>query len=338
MSAKSWTPMAIALIALACSSRVSVGELGPGGVSAGGVSAGGNNGRSASNDAAGAPNLACASQLDQPLSIETQCPESAPNEQDPCPNATENAVCVWQDLSTPGQRGYRALGCYLGSTGKRWSGVEWSANQPFSPIDNQCPKQAPTLGSACSTPANGGVETCIYPSRYCECGPILEGQWLCDEGTGLGGSASPPIAVQPLCPPHGLDQDRRLMDLSDLERAEWCQWYAAPSGTPRPEVSGHDSAGVADSYPFRVLANPEVCLPELPIALCEQNLRTQTARSCKATLRELDDCIETIRAAPDGWIGHGCAPLREQSPSCDGVIVKTTSVDPGGSTHCDLEL
>ena len=56
------------------------------------------------------------------------------------------------------------------------------------------------------------------------------------------------------------------------------------------------------------------------------------------TLRELDDCIETIRAAPDGWIGHGCAPLLEQSPSCDGVIVKTTFVDSAGNPHCDLEL
>lgn len=309
--------------AAGCGSRVSVGDLGADnagslGAPQGGQSSVGGGGRDwqvAGTSADGGSTAACSATLDQALPIQSDCPDAVPVDGQLCEPATENGICVWQIDHPPNARSYRAAGCYQGLSGKIWWGVESLQGEPLSAEDVACPKQAPVLGSSCTSER---LKTCIYPTEYCECGQFTPGRWLCTEA--LGGKTSPPVAVERLCPSGQLSEETRVLDLSAEQTREWCQWYADPSGAARRPISGRDSLGVADSYPYAVLSTPEgpVCLADLPVDLCVQNLAT---RPCTATLAALDDCVETIRAAPSGWVGHGCAPLLANI-TCSGIIVQ----------------
>ena len=48
---------------------------------------------------------------------------------------------------------------------------------------------------------------------------------------------------------------------------------------------------------------------------------------CTATLGQLDDCVETIRAGGGGVVGHGCGPLLA-NPTCKNVIVQPWTPRP----------
>lgn len=329
-----WGVLLLAISAGGCGSRISLGDLG-GGAATGGAAGGiaenppglGGGGEGPSDP----PARTCATSFDQVLAIQTDCPDAPPSDGDSCEEALENGICVWQLDLTPNGRGYRAAGCYQGVKGKVWWGADTKRGDPFGPEDAQCPKQAPAAGAPCTSRT---TETCVYPTSYCECNDyLLPGQWLCTEA--LSGKTSPPVAVEPLCPASGISEDVQVNELSQQAALQWCQWYADPSGNTRPAVSGRDSAGVADSYGYLVLSTPEmpVCLADLPIELCVQNLRLNP---CTATLRALDDCVETIRAAPLGWVGHGCAPLLS-NPTCSGTIVQPY-VSSSKISHCVVPL
>jgi len=333
----------LAVGASACGPRVSVGDLagdalhgtagssGVGGTASapqagGGVSSGNTGGDT------GGTNTECAEMLNQPVAIQANCPDAMPTQGDSCADAVENGICVWQLRGASDSHGYRAMGCYRGLQGKVWWGEDYTSPGTGSAEDVECPKQAPQLGAACTSQ---NVKTCIYPTAYCECGPNLPNQWLCTGSESLAGNVSPPVEQKRLCAPN-LNESDLVKDLGAKQGALWCTWYASISGIldGNPVESSHkDSPGVADSYNYRTLSTPEmtVCMADLPISMCEQNLLTQ---ACTATVAELDDCVESIRG---GWVGHGCAPLLN-NPTCSGVIVQPfTDKGPQGS-KCSVPL
>ena len=342
-----WILSVMALNAVACAPTVFVGDLG--GSSAGSSSGGASQGTAGDSVAggvgfggaaggagevlgvAGDSSAACADTLNQALPpIQATCPVALPNSGASCEDQVENSICFWQVQPPDNPVGYRALGCYSGLNGKIWSGVDVSLSGNVSPgvdsevrpLDAECPQQAPTLGESCPNGMN--TETCLYPTSYCECGTILPGQWLCDQG--MGGKVSAPRPVQRLCTSTYFDETQLVKDMGPKLTPLWCQWSAQLDGTEVP-VSGRDSPGVANTYLYRQFVTPEMslCLADLPPALCAQNLDNLGSK-CTATIGELDDCVETIYAQPSGWVGHGCAPLF-RNPTCAGVLVQPFAID-----------
>ena len=333
MRAARWLFVLGVLNAAACGSKVVVGELGSQGTSSGGATQtalGGSAGAptSGSGDmlSTGTAGQSCGGTLNVAApAITTACPDAMPDSGAPCDDQAENSICVWQiGYAGTQARGYRALGCYAGSKGKVWSGGEQPQNNPLGPLDMNCPKQAPALGSSCPTfgPKDAG-ETCIYPSDYCECSSIEPGKWLCTDQ--LGGTFSPPAPVKRVCTPPELDETGLVMNLGPKLAGSYCNWLAQLTGKVAVPV-GNDSPGIADSYEYHSFSTPELnlCLADLPTTLCAQNLVAR-GNQCTATLAELNDCVETILGAKaQGWVGHGCAPLLA-NPSCAGVLVQPLS-------------
>lgn len=275
----------------------------------------------------------CADDLQQQLPLSSNCPDDLRPNGTPCEVSVENGICVWQwELNSTGHA-YHAAGCYQNLMGKFWQGVDgFSAGgpTPFAAADLACPKQAPVAGTMCSN-ASSQTEACIYPTTYCEC-DAAPGTWSCNEQ--LAGKTSPPVEVERLC--SALDEDLRIADLTPALALQWCQWQARPSGSPAlPTVSGRDSPGVADSYAYSVLSTPDgpLCVEELPDVLCVRNL---LLGQCTATLRELNDCVETVHAAPLGWVGHGCAPLLK-NPSCSKIFVQSYD-ETSKISHCPVPI
>jgi len=247
---------------------------------------------------------------------------------------TENAICVWQDA--PPKVGFLAQGCYAAPVGKMTNGGvgQTLVNVVDAGVNNdQCPKIAPVPDTSCAMHAG---QHCYYPLEDCACG-ASEGNWQCHENAN---PTSPPIEVKRLCAPLGIDETKQLSQLSDEEVRAWCDWYADPSGAPRPTVSPQDPPDLARSYASLNTngAPGDACILELPAELCVKNIRTQPA--CTATLAELDDCVETIRAMGGGgfveyWVGHGCAPLMA-NPTCSRVIAQP--INPEHPTQCEVPL
>jgi len=259
-----------------------------------------------------------------------------PSSGSPCDDQVENSICVWQtNAAVANMRGYRALGCYGGLKGKIWSGIDATVSGgSMLPPDASCPRQAPKLGDTC--PNRTDVETCIYPTIYCECRDIPSGQWLCTDA--LAGKVSPPVEVQRLCIPAYIDETQLVRQMGAKLAPLWCAWNAQLNGATAVPVSSKDSPGVADSYQYQVLSTPELslCLADLPSQLCVENLAAFGSK-CSATIGELDDCVETILAVPTGgWVGHGCAPLLS-NPTCAGVIVQQFT-DLGKASQCVVPL
>ncbi|MEP7049141.1 MAG: hypothetical protein ABJB12_02260 [Pseudomonadota bacterium] len=345
-----WITLFTVLNAAACGSRVVVGELGSGNAAGGasqgsGGSAGGAAPGGGVAETAGTAGQACAGTLNAAAAtVVAACPDAAPDIGSPCDAQTENSVCVWQipDSTGGASRAYRALGCYAGLQGKLWLGGDEQQSGPLDSIDSSCPKHAPALGAACPSVGNR-VETCIYPADYCECSSIAPGKWLCTDQH--GGKLSPPTQDERICVPAELDETQRVKDMGPKLTALWCQWLAQLTGK-MVALSGKDSPGVADSYGYQTLSTPEfnVCLASLPPELCAQNLDSRGSE-CTATVGQLDDCVQTILALPNGgWVGHGCAPLLA-NPTCAGVTVQPFSgptdmhlSDPASPASCVVPL
>lgn len=342
MPFNAWPAHALAVIALVASAtacgRVSVGLLEDAppmndGGSAGFIAPGGVAG-SASMSAAGTSNLAgtgglgsaqggsaggaqCSNASAVEDSLVPSCPASPPKNGDSCANAVENGICVWQtSLQSGDKHGYYAAGCYTWLTGKVWWGVSHTQNEPFGAEDTECPPQPPSLGDSCSTTVQ---KVCIYPFRYCECRTDVKGVWLCDDG--LASHESPPVAVKRLCAPAGVDETKRVKDLTAQEASAWCEF----SNTYAHQGASYLFAGVSRQFPG--VADVPLCAAMLPVEDCVRNLRTQP---CTATLAEVDDCLQTVlvgardeldAALFSHWVGHGCAPLLN-NPTCSGIVVE----------------
>lgn len=349
----------------ACGPRVSVGDLGTSGGSAQagsgqggrtitggsgskidgeGGSAGkesgvGGEGKSTggSGGAAGAGSLpaGCPSDLTQRVVAPVpDCPALAPSgDHAPC-DIEENGICVWQTgVQGKGSPGYEVFGCYATTTGKQWFGTSQGTLGEVGENPQNCPHVAPEAGSSC---AGHAAEYCYFPSAFCSCADD-DAEWSCRANAKPN---MPPVEVVRLCPPAGLDESKQIKDLSEQEKLAWCSWYGDPSGRPRPPVTDNDPPGQALSYGTAFNAvGASACIMDLPIEYCVMNLGLRP--DCTATLAELDDCVETIRATGigspgPGWVGHGCGPLLA-NPTCANVIAQPW--DPQSfSTMCAVPL
>lgn len=260
----------------------------------------------------GRPATGCTT-FGQPLPpVAVECPDAVPGDGDAC-DVAENGICVWQTgIVGQGNVGYEIRGCYSAPGGKEWYGVGQGNLGPVGVNPQHCPKALPEAGSSCS--GHDG-ENCYFPEAACACGGGNP-NWQCSE------NAKPnlvPRPVERLCVPEGLDEAKAIKDLSNDEIATWCTWYGG-SG-PRPPLSGVDQPGYATSYGSAYgHIGGKVCMMDLPHELCVKNM--QLYPSCTATLEQLDDCVESIRAwAGNAWVGHGCGPLLSNT-SCAGLIVQ----------------
>lgn len=349
---------AVLLELQACGPRVSVGDLGAAGSGGAGADAGstaqggssqggsklvGTSGKEAAGgvDSAGGPAMSaggvavaeggadpgaggepatdCPGSLGNflpPVAID--CPEELPASGTPCDDVAENGICVWQ-TGLPQQSslsGYDVRGCYSAVDGtNRWYGMGQDDLGPPGKDPKHCPHAQPEQGSSCQGHA---YENCYYPEAFCSCVTNPDG-WNCVENPKPNRVPAP---VERLCPPAGIDESKAIQDLSSLEIDAWCRWYAG--GGPRPEMSGIDSPGYADSYTISFgHIGGEVCLLDLPVDWCMKNILLHQAE-CTATLEQLDDCVESIRAwsrAEPAWVGHGCGPLLS-TPGCERLIVQ----------------
>ena len=254
--------------------------------------------------------------------IVANCPAIAPNNGDSCAGAVENGICVWQtSLESGKHQGYYAAGCYQWLQGKVWWGVTHTQNEAFHAEDAECPTHAPMLGDSCSTQ---NLKVCLYPSLYCECRQNPKGLWLCTDG--LSGTVSPPIAIHRQCVPQGIDETKRIKDLTTAEASAWCEWGNHYSH----QGQSYLFAGAKRQFPTDV--DLALCVGSLSVGDCAKNLRTQP---CTATLAELDDCVqtvlvdahdETLKSPVSHWVGHGCAPLLN-NPTCKGIVVQPWHLD-----------
>lgn len=261
--------------------------------------------------------------------IEADCPASEPAPDSPC-DIAENGICVWQTgVKGQGGPGYTVMGCYASLSGKTWFGAGQGALGEVGEHPENCPHAQPLAGSSCA----GHVgENCYFPIAACSCA-AEDGNWECEDNVK---PVMVPAEVERLCPPAGIDEAKQLKDLSDAEALAWCNWYADPSGAPRPPITDNDPPGVAKSYSTRYIAvGASACIMDLPVEYCVQSL--QLRPDCTATLAELDDCVESIRVAPGGWVGHGCAPLLA-NPTCKNVIAQPWEPPGVGVNLCEIPL
>lgn len=262
------------------------------------------------------------------------CPDELPSDLGaPC-DIVENGICTWQTgVQGQGSPGFDAYGCYAAISGKTWFGIGVGTLGEVGANPQNCPKIAPEAASSCTGHAG---ENCYYMEAACSCGVGGGDSWSCEPNAK---SYSLPAPVQRLCPPQGLDEAKQLKDLSDEELETWCSWYGDPSGEPRPPVTDNDPPDEALSYATHFsTVGVSVCMMELPVAHCMTNIRLRP--DCTATLGELNDCVETIRAIGignpgSGWVGHGCGPLLANA-SCENVIAQVW--DPGAGTQCYIPL
>lgn len=341
----------------ACGPRISVGDLGVGGT----ADAAGSGGSSGSVDGSsgskvtggGGTETSKAGGADMPAGGETalaggggsatgcpsglttalppvpvECPDTPPSSGDAC-TVPENSNCVWQTgIVGKGGAGYEVRGCYSGLGGNEWYGLSLDQGSlgPTGVDPQHCPHAVPEAGSSCSGHAG---ENCYFPQAACACADEAA-NWSCTE------NRKPnlvPAPVERLCAPDGVDEARAINDLSSGEIDAWCQWYGG--GGPRPDPTGRDAPGYASTYSTSWgHIGAEVCLMDLPFDLCKSNMLLH--QSCTATLGQLDDCVESIRAWPTGgWVGHGCGPLLSNT-SCARLIVQ--QVPSGMAGDCEVPV
>jgi hypothetical protein len=278
---------------------------------------------------AGESNRGCASDLTQFLpAVEVTCPDDKPNPGDAC-SVAENGICVWQTgVVGQGNVGYEVMGCYSASDGKRWYGASQGNVGPVGSDPQNCPKSMPEAETTCAGHAG---ESCYYPLAACSCADDGD-VWACTE------NVKPnlvPRVVERLCPPDGVDESKRIDQLSSTEVEAWCRWYASPDGAERPPISGIDPPGLAVYYATSYTdVNFDACVMDLPFEYCVQNFATRP--SCTASLLQLDDCVESVFADPGGWVGQGCGPFLTTA-GCEGLIVQLLP-EGGGPSDCKVAL
>ena len=247
-----------------------------------------------------------------PLVTPTSCPAARPTELRPPCDLPENSICVWQNTN-----GFDACGCYAVIDGKSWKC--WGSGGSAT----SCPTSAPAEGSSCAGQQHG--DSCNYPFLSCTCSL---GTWGCRNDSFFA-----PREVVRACPPDGIDESKLVKDLTDEEAVAWCQWYGDPTGRPRPPINPNFPADDTTGYAYTWMndlwgGGLDGCFVELPVEYCVRNLRYQ---SCNAPLRELDDCLESMRrtGSANAIVGFGCGPYYRNA-TCDRTIVQRTKDVSGG--------
>lgn len=252
------------------------------------------------------------------------CPEHFPDAT-AC-SVPEGQICSFSEPD-PNNVGYTyqvLCGCFEASSSAR----EWYCYQGQY-TTWECPAVEPLTGEPCF--GSYGIE-CNYPERnVCKCSSS-SGLWSCEE-LGRQNLIDPPPSVPP---------ERPITELSDEERAAWCDWlmttYNGP-GFPEPSAGAIDENGFTQNRAC-TLAWDAPCLGMMPwitSADCEANLRLST---CQAPISELGDCVLTV--TDSCWPSpHGCARYLER-PGCSGtVVVSTAGFDSGGAdavNYCKVRV
>jgi hypothetical protein len=138
---------------------------------------------------------------------------------------------------------------------------------------------------------------------------------------------------------------KRIRDLTDVERRQWCEWQACDyshfaSTEPLPEgtVAHFNGCAYSGDPAVNAFVGTQLSLP-----ICEANLAVS---QCEALVSELTDCKLTLRTnvpAP-----RGCGPYLAK-PGCSGTIITRLSeysgsqggAGPGGSiqpSDCTLRI
>ena len=247
------------------------------------------------------------------------CPAHFPGAT-PC-DVAEGQICSFAepDTSNAGYVNQALCGCFEASSSTR----EWYCYQGQSG-PWECPVAEPLTGEPCF--GNYGTE-CNYPERtLCTC-TSGSGFWSCEE---LG-------RADLVAPPASVPADRPITELSDEERADFCDWlvttYNGP-GFPEPPSGEIDENGYTQNRActFAWDAPCSGMIPYIPSAECEANLRLST---CEAPISELGDCVLTV--TDSCWPSpHGCARYLER-PGCSGtIVVSTAGLDSSGYEAADL--
>jgi hypothetical protein len=266
----------------------------------------------------------CAPDFSQVVEQPTpDCPATSPSDSFTACGIDENAICVWQTAA-----GFDAYGCYRDEGGQKvWSGNSVSAGEAGGIHDELCPHTPVPAGESC---AGHEDQVCRYPSEMCVCERATS-TWKCNEFPIAIGS--PPIELERVCSP--VDESKLLRDLTDEELDIWCRWsYSVRAGGSGgifgPSQPPYDARNYGS---FWGGLHGNVCQPNLPPDLCARNVRLKPG--CDATVRTFNDCVETIQGAgafAGTVVGHGCAPLLDNS-SCAGVVVMK-----GSNAECPLPL
>lgn len=207
----------------------------------------------------------------------------------------------------------------------------WHRQEGASARSDGCPVTQPLDGSPCSAPPD--LLYCDYPNReLCECkgpatddGGVPDGQWRCSVPEGAAWSGRPTT----------VDEGKRVGDLTATERRRWCEWfsclpaqYQSFSSTPPadlPVSNGHVHTGSCYSA-VGIFGNLYYLTNRPSIEQCEANLSFST---CRATVRQLDDCALMTSNWSFGSLPFGCGPYLD-SEGCAGTIFGAFPVDPDG--------
>jgi hypothetical protein len=254
------------------------------------------------------------------------CPRDPVAREGACSSGEEGLLCAYRfpDPEHSSQSVYEECSC-LADCGDAAGKRHWYCSVEVGHLTSSCPAQQPEDGSSCFGLKG---ETCPYaPGTHCTC-PEDPGDvaWSCQE-IGLHTEH-----------PRGLDESKRVRDLSDSERQAWCAWLARrPPGFPPypdldPTCDGFypDTGCTTSTYLKCSMAMPT----NFPASACIENL--QLSR-CSAPLYDLSECVLTMQSE---WpTGHGCARFID-APGCSGTIVREggPSADDFGNDFCRLRV
>lgn len=238
-----------------------------------------------------------------------------------CPEAaceTEGLTCRYFYESAPESASLEECYCI-----RTWNDHQiWSCYHGSTSADD-CPREAPEHGSDCYGYFGVG---CYYPPGLeCSCSDSSE-TWDCPR----------PEPREVPDPPETLDPERLVGELSDEERATWCEWYSTikwkgpgyPLVDDRPVENGY-ATGPACLMSFEFC---QAAVPTVSKAQCMANL---SLSECEAPLKHLTGCaVDMYRDC--GPFDYNCLDYLE-SPHCEGTIVhRADSLNSDPS--CDLRV
>lgn len=242
----------------------------------------------------------------------TECPGAPPSTGTGCGPEALTCAYSYKNPNTPAQHEYTECACRMGCDTDA-PVLRWDCYRHWSIAGaGTCPVEQPEQGTSCF-----GLKgtTCPYPLDVeCECpATIGNDDWDC---------RSQRVDLPML--PANFPGSKRIRDLTDGDRQNWCAWLTEPEpGFPSPPEVAPDADGY---YPEMgcatqsgTLGCPGIMEPHgYPASVCVANLALS---SCEATLGDLTDCVLTVRfqqPAP-----HGCAPYLT-APGCGDTIILGT--------------
>lgn len=243
---------------------------------------------------------------------DANCPAAPPQHAEVC-SVEEGLTCAYYGSNDEGHAEYRECACRQFCSGDQ----QWDCYRDYGTTTMACPAEQPQDGTSCF--GSKGAE-CWYPKyTTCFC-PGNEGDvdWIC--------VSEVPTAEEH---PTEVDEDRIVADMTDEERATWCAFFTAvPAGFPERPVLEADADGLYPNTGCSSTGSTLGCVVAqpsgLPAVACEANLALST---CQATVRDLNDCVLTIRNLTPS--PYGCARYLN-AEGCPGTLIN-------GGSDADVE-